>query len=292
MRLSGIKTRRFSSGFSLAEVLASIVIGSIVLVAMVRIHGQAERNVASAFRRLDATSLPAEILQLIAEDLDRIVNSGTATRISIKNKPKEGYANSQLIIRNTMKDEKKKVKEFETVTWVCNYDLESVYDGLVLYRGQEGMIPSDKLLDSQRADWESNYPFVPVCEGITYFSIMVPQGDQLLDKWGGDKLPKSIVVTLSFAEPVELLDGTVDVPEEEKFTRVIAIDRTRKMKFSLIRERSTDFDEDEESDPNDPNEDSPNDSDDASSEDESDGEDEPKEISGPDDEIKKPRKTK
>ena len=288
MRISAIKTRGFRKGLSLAEVLASLVIGSIVLVAMVQIHSQAERNAAAAFRRLDATRLPAEILQLIAEDLDRIVGSGTETRISINNKPIEGYASSQLIIRNTMKDEKSRVKEFETVTWQGSYDLESGYDGLVLYRGQKGIIPSDKLLDTQRADWESSYPFVPVCEGITYFTIMVPQGDQLLARWSGAKLPKSIIVTISFAEPVELEDGTVDVPEEEKFTRIIAIDRTRKIKFSLIRERREDYD-DEESDPNEVTD---KDSDDKSSDDERDADDEPKEISGPDNDSKMPRKTK
>lgn len=285
-----IKTCGFRSGFSLAEVLASLVIGSIVLVAMVRIHSQAERNAAAAFRRLDATRLPAEILQLIAEDLDRIVSSGTETRISISNKFIEGYASSQLIIRNTMTDEKNREKEFETVIWQGSYDFESGYEGLVLYRGQKGMIPSDRLLDAQRADWESNYTFVPVCEGITYFTIMVPQGDNLLEKWSGAKLPRSIIVTLSFAEPVDLEDGTVDVPEEEKFTRIIAIDRTRKIKFSLIRERSEDYDDDDED--SDPNEVTSKDSGDKSSDDESDSDDEPKEISGPDDDRKKPRKTK
>ncbi|MHC4211995.1 MAG: hypothetical protein ACYSWP_01355 [Planctomycetota bacterium] len=274
----------------MAEVLASVVIGSIVLVAMVQIHSQAERNAAAAFRRLDATRLPAEILQLIAEDLDRIVGSGTETRISINNKPIEGYASSQLTIRNTMTDEKNRVKEFETVIWQGSYDLESGYDGLVLYRGQKGIIPSDKLLDSQRESWESSYPFVPVCEGITYFTIMVPQGDQLLARWGGDKLPKSIIVTISFAEPVELEDGTVDVPEEEKFTRIIAIDRTRKINFSLIRERREDYDDDDEE--SDPNEVTDKDSDDKPSDDESDADDEPKEISGPDNDSKMPRKTK
>ncbi len=290
MSISTLKTRGFRNGLSLAEVLASLVIGSIVLVAMVQIHSQTERNAAAAFRRLDATRLPAEILQLIAEDLDRIVGSGTETRISINNKLIEGYASSQLIIRNTMTDEKNRVKEFETVTWQGSYDLESGYDGLVLYRGQKGLIPSDKLLDAQRESWESSYTFVPVCEGITYFTILVPQGDQLLAKWGGAKLPKSIIVTISFAEPVELEDGTVDVPEEEKFTRIIAIDRTRKITFSLIRERREDYDDDDEE--SDPNEVTDKDSEDKSSDDESGGNDEPKEISGPDDEITKPRKTK
>ena len=50
-----------------------------------------------------------------------------------------------------------------------------------------------------------------------------------------------------------------------------------------------DYDDEEESDPNEVTTD---DSDDKTSEDESDADDEPKEISGPDDDSRKPRKTK
>jgi hypothetical protein len=85
-------------------------------------------------------------------------------------------------------------------------------------------------------------------------TILVPQREQLLPRWAGNKLPQAIVVTISFAEPVEMADGTIDVPEEEKFTRTIAIDRTRKINFTLVRTSGggqDDEDDDTESDVND-----------------------------------------
>ena len=47
-------------------------------------------------------------------------------------------------------------------------------------------------------------------------------------------MPRGITVTISFAEPFKLLDGTYDVSEEDKITRTIAIDRTREIKFKFV----------------------------------------------------------
>ena len=60
-------------------------------------------------------------------------------------------------------------------------------------------------------------------------------GEEFQDKWVSDSLPLGIVVTISFAEPFKTLDGTLDVPEDEKITRHIAIDRTREIKFALAK---------------------------------------------------------
>jgi hypothetical protein len=43
------------------------------------------------------------------------------------------------------------------------------------------------------------------------------------------------VATISFAEPFKTLTGTLDVPDTEKITRTIAIDRTRKIKFIFVK---------------------------------------------------------
>ncbi len=77
---------------------------------------------------------------------------------------------------------------------------------------------------------------MPICGGVTYFKIQAIQDanlTNLLDEWPNDALPKGILVTISFAEPLKTLTGTMDVPEEEKITRVIAIDRTRKISFAI-----------------------------------------------------------
>ena len=91
--------------------------------------------------------------------------------------------------------------------------------------------PEDKLLDPKRATWESNYPLVPICRGVTFFRIEVPRGDNFADQWEDPTLPPGIRVTLSFAQPHETVRGTWDVPEEQKIVRTIAINVTREVKF-------------------------------------------------------------
>jgi hypothetical protein len=60
----------------------------------------------------------------------------------------------------------------------------------------------------------------------------VPAGKNPVEKWNGSP-PPGITVTISFAKPDKKADGTFDVPEEEKITRTIAIDRTRKIRFDI-----------------------------------------------------------
>jgi hypothetical protein len=67
---------------------------------------------------------------------------------------------------------------------------------------------------------------------VTFFNVSATSGTNLVERWDGDP-PTGIAVTLSFAEPFKNVDGTYDVPEEEKFTRTIAIDRTRKIQFDI-----------------------------------------------------------
>jgi hypothetical protein len=46
-------------------------------------------------------------------------------------------------------------------------------------------------------------------------------------------MPPAVVITLSFALPFKTTSGTLDVPEEDKIIRTVAIDRTRKPAFTL-----------------------------------------------------------
>jgi len=52
-------------------------------------------------------------------------------------------------------------------------------------------------------------------------------------------LPVGVVITISFAEPVETLSGALEVPEEQIITRSIAIDRTRKLRFIIPKIEDT-----------------------------------------------------
>jgi len=222
-------------GFSLAEVLTALVIASMVLVTVLGIYSRAESVSATITHRFDSSRLSSEVLQRIAEDLDRIIASDAYTTVSIKNKFEKGFPTAQLIITKTIVDARKKAKIFEHIIWQTNYDFDT--DSLVLYRHRTSELGlwEDKLLDEERESWEQDL-FVPICDGITFFKIQAVKNGELLDKWTG-KMPLGIGVTISFAEPFKTLENTWDVFDEQKFTRVIAIDRTRKIKFKIAQKK-------------------------------------------------------
>jgi len=228
----------FQPGFSLAEVLSALVIAAMILVAVLGIYQRAENSAAAALNKLHSPRLQAEVLQRIAEDLDRIVAYGSDVRITVENKFENGFATARLVIQKSIRDRRNDEKTFEEIIWQGSYDYDSVAGGLVLYRSHSGIALEDKLLDGKRESWEKNYPFVPICRGVTFFSIQVPRGERLLSKWSSASLPSGVVVTISFAEPFETVRGVFDVPDEAKVTRTIAIDKTRKIRFEIVPQTS------------------------------------------------------
>jgi len=233
-------TSRNSSGFSLAEVLVALTIGTMILVSILSIYARARRSAAAITDRLDSSRLPSEVLQRIAEDLDRIIMPISDTRITIDNKfDSRGYQTARLQILKTIYDGKNKPQTFEEIIWQASYDYDSDANGLVLYRSHTGITSEDKLLDKSRADWEDVYTFIPICTGVTFFKIQVPADGNLLDQWTDTSLPRGIMATISFAEPFKTITGTLNVPDEEKVSRTIAIDRTRKIKFEIVKEEYT-----------------------------------------------------
>jgi len=234
-------------GFSLAEVLAALTIGSMVLVVVLSIYSQVETAATAITRKLDGSQLPFEVLQCIAEDVDRIVEGGADTSVTIENKFEKGYQSARLVILRTISDSKGKARTFEEIIWQTAYDYENDANGLVLYRSYSGMGLEDKLLDEQRHSWEKEYPFVPICDGVTFFKIEVRRGDYALDEWTPGSLPPGIIATISFAEPFEALDGTLDVLDVEKITQTIAVDRTRKIGFMLVKKEYDSEEEGEDS---------------------------------------------
>lgn len=220
-------------GISLAEILASLIIGSMVLVAMLGIHRRAERASAAVNRKLDSSRLPGEILQRIAEDIDKLISPGSETKITIESAIQHGYQGAKMTILRTIKDSKNKDVVLDEIIWQSYYDIESDMDGLVLYRAHSGISLEDTVLDKERADWEKGYPMVPICSGVTFFEIVVPSGEKLLERWTSSTLPKGVIVSISFTEPMETSDGESEIPDEYKTTRTIAVDRTREIKFKL-----------------------------------------------------------
>jgi hypothetical protein len=231
-----------SSGFTLAEVITSLTIGAMVMVAVLVVYGRAERSAAAVVRKLDSSRLPSEVMQRIAEDLDGIISTGSGTKITIDNKFDHGFPTARLTITRTIHDSREKEQIFETIVWQSNYDFESNIDRMVLYRSHGGIALEDKLLDDNKYDWEREL-FVPICTGITFFRVRIPRGETYIDKWASAGLPPGIEVTISSAGPFKKVDGTLDVPDEEKIIRTIAIDRTRKIGFSIEKRE---FDEEEQ----------------------------------------------
>ncbi|MDD5458477.1 MAG: prepilin-type N-terminal cleavage/methylation domain-containing protein [Phycisphaerae bacterium] len=263
-----------NNGFSLAEIMAAVLISAMVLVAALTVYSRSQKTVAAVFEKIDKPRLSQEILQRIAEDLDSIISDGSETTIAIQNSRTGGYASARLTITKMIFAENNQKKLYEQIIWATGIDPESESNSLILYRSHRGLAIEDKLLE-QSLDQTQREQFIPICDGLTFFRVAIPQsspqnnsdqpktgiatlpsartpnvqrdGDIL--SWTGQNLPKSVIVSLSAAEPIENSDGTLDVYEEDIALRTIAIDRTRKIKFEIPKYESPDFEQTDSNEP-------------------------------------------
>lgn len=163
-----------------------------------------------------------------------------------------------MTITRSIYDSNDKPKQLEEITWQTSYNFDSFEPGLVLYRSHRGITVEDKLHDEARKAEEAPYTFIPVCSGVTYFKIEIPkdkvqitrneqqvpedemgiedewveQEEEFLEAWDGPP-PKGLVITISFGEPYKSVLGNMEVLEEDKYSRRIAVDRTRKIDFVI-----------------------------------------------------------
>jgi hypothetical protein len=245
--------------FSLVETVTVLTITAMLVLAVLGIYNRVKASAAAINRTLDKNLLSTEVLQRIAEDLDRLAVSGFDTKISIANRlDASGYNITQLIIQNTVYGDNNISRIFEKIIWQTYYD--PFEESLILYRCHDGINLEDKVItDDLQAERQKagTALFIPLCTGITFFKIRVPtiknlveeslkeetyvdygeqsESEKFLDKWTDNKLPKAVTVTISFGQPYEAVTGELDVPENEKITRTIAIDRTRKIAYKFIR---------------------------------------------------------
>jgi type II secretory pathway pseudopilin PulG len=197
------RQRKRSAGFSLGEMLVTVVIGGMLLTAVLGIYNRANRAAVAVLEKIDSPSLAAEVLQLIGEDIDRGFGADDMI-LQIRNGFDGGYVRSDLVLRRLYHDKDNKEQTLDEITWRAASD----GSGLVLYRSREGAGQEDKLLEDQREDWEKNYPFVPICRGLTFFQVQAVKGEELLDQWPPSAPPAGVKVTISFAEPYETIRGT------------------------------------------------------------------------------------
>ncbi len=223
---------RRQAGFSLGELLAVVIIGSMILVAILTIYGRASQAADAVLRKIDGPAWTSEVLQLIAEDLGRTLGADDMT-VQIRNGSDNGFPRAELILRRTYHDSENKEQTLDQITWRAGYDHEGQTPGLVIYRSYEGVAQEDKLLDDNRAEVEKFSPFVPICRGVTFFQIQACKGEDLIDQWPASPPPPGVKITISFGTPHEMVRGGFDVDEQDKISRTVVIDPIRKIAFAL-----------------------------------------------------------
>jgi prepilin-type N-terminal cleavage/methylation domain-containing protein len=219
------------SGFTLTELMVAVVIASMLLSVLLAISSHVQQSAASIERTLGEFELVQEVLQLIAEDLDTKIDPEAGTTLTVFNRVEDGYPTAKMVITTTMKDAKYEDQILEEITWQANVDIQT--NRIVLYRSHTGHILEDKLLDQRREQAESLSPFVPVCGGLTAFSIEVYRNDEWTDQWASTELPTGIRVVMTDAIAEKNVRGEWEVPEEALVTRTMAINRTRELKFKV-----------------------------------------------------------
>ena len=248
---------RPARGFTLLEITTVMVISSMVVITAHSIFHRVQKTSVKINDKLEVQDVSTEILQRIAQDLDTLAVPGADTTVTINNKIVNGYNKSQLIIENKIYDKTNKPQVYERIVWQADYDEQ--WDCLNLYRSHSGLNLEDRMLDAALAEKQNagTALFIPVCFGMTFFQIVVPQQERApLTKWTGKTLPPAVRVSISFEEETENLDGTFEVLEEDITTRNIAVDRTRKIRFQFVEKDFTPDDPndflDQDSDPNEP----------------------------------------
>lgn len=223
------RTKKRCSAFTLVEIIVVLLLAAAVLTAVLGIYQQVRAGGLTILGQMEETRLQTEILQKIAEDIDRMAAPGFDTKINFTNKRDNGYISSQVFLENSYYGKGDKKDRYEQIVWRSVYD--PFEDALILYRMHRGLIQEDPLIlpDSDEP------PFVPVAVGLTHFRVRAQQGENILNAWQADSLPKAARVEISFAPFEELPDGTVGIPEDQIFGRTIAIDRTRVIPFQFIK---------------------------------------------------------
>lgn len=229
------------SAFSLVETITVLVITAMIMISAIGIYSRIRDAAADINQKLDVDELPMEILQRIAEDIDRLAAPGFDTTISIRNKIQQGYNICQLTIQNRIYDKDNKPQIFEKIIWQTYND--PAEEGLSLYRLHTGLNLEGNV-DFEFRDFalQNEDLYVRLCTGINYFKVQVPIEDELVDNWTSKRLPNAVTVTVSFAEPFENISGELEIYEEDMVIRTIAVDRTRTIKYKFVPKDFSEYD--------------------------------------------------
>lgn len=242
--------RKSRFGFTLIETLVVLTMSAMILTATLMIYQRVRSSVVTIIEHMEESQLQDEILQKIAEDIDRLAAPGFEATIKFRTKLDNGYYSGQLILENSYYGTGDRKKTYERIIWQTWYSPQD--DVLYLYRMHDGLNLEDKVLEADLQESTAVPRYVPIASGVTAFDLRVQQGENVLSAWTSDKLPQAIRIGISFEPLQELPDGKVGVPEEAMTYRTIAIDRTRMIPYQFVK-RSLDLDvlDEEPEDPND-----------------------------------------
>ena len=73
-------------GFTLIEVVLVVSIASMIVISVLALYSRARETAVSISNKISEGVLPREVLQLIAEDVDKMATMGVDTTINIENK--------------------------------------------------------------------------------------------------------------------------------------------------------------------------------------------------------------
>ncbi|HBG77814.1 MAG TPA: hypothetical protein DDW84_03040 [Phycisphaerales bacterium] len=226
------KTNSDYRGFTLAEALAALVISVMIMITAVGIYMGVRRAEVSINRRLQSGFLAMEVLQRIAEDIDRVAIGGSDITMTINNRLDSGYKSSKLVIENKIYDKDNKPQVFEKIVWQSRFDPDA--NGLIIYRSHSGYTLEDKMLDEPKEKYEAE-KYIPICQGATVFQVQaVSDGNTIVGDWQNPQLPPAVKISLSFDALQQDLLGNQAVPEELVKSRTIAVDRFRTTAYQFI----------------------------------------------------------
>ncbi len=207
------------------EMLVVVALAAMILIGALGVYQRLRADAAVLTEKLDEPRTAEEILQRIAEDIDRIAAPGFDASVQVRNKIDNGFASAVLSLESKyFGGQPPQPRLYERVVWQTAYDPQE--GGLILYRMHSGLNVEDKILDENKSPAEQAL-FVPTVSGLTYFKIEALQNQRAASLWTQNELPKGLRIHVSFAPMVEGPDGRWSVPQEQILQRTVAINRSR-----------------------------------------------------------------
>ena len=231
---------RKPKGFSLVELLTALFIVCILVVALTTIYSASVNAISAIDEKLEDGFNSNDIIHRIVDDVSTVSSYDTDTSLTLKSKIVDGVTLYRLEVLSKIYDNSGKEIEYKKVIWQSDYDFAT--GEISLYRCMSGMAVEDPVLSTDARNNPDVDIFVPVCSGLTYFTMQVPQVtntsageiENYLDSWEKDEMPGGIMVELSFAPPVEYVTGEVEVVAEDRISRRISVNRSREYKFKFV----------------------------------------------------------